>query len=364
VTDPEFKFPQVWRTNVAVDHKLPFGFTGTGEFLYNRDVNGVYYINANLAPADTAFTGADTRPRWTASNRINSNITSNVVLKNQNEGRSWNIAGSLRRALTSGLFFTAAYSYGEAKNTVDPGSVAFGSWNNNQHAGDPNNPGLGYAGAMAGHRVFGALSYTKEYFGLGATTISAYIERRTGGQSSYVFGGDMNGDGGTSNDLLYVPRDQSEMNFLTNTIVVGGVTQATFTPAQQAAAFDAFIDQDPYLSKRRGQYAERGAVFLPMLTRMDLSIAQDIFRSVSGRRHAVQVRIDAVNFGNLLNSDWGVGQRLVNNQPLIPAGADAQGRAQYRMRVINNQLLSESFQKTADLPDVYQIRLAFRYSFN
>ena len=29
VTDPDFKFPQVWRTNLAVDHRLPGGITGT-----------------------------------------------------------------------------------------------------------------------------------------------------------------------------------------------------------------------------------------------------------------------------------------------------------------------------------------------
>lgn len=358
VTDPDFKFPQVWRTNIAVDHKLPFGFTGTGEFIFNRDVNGIYYINANLPAAQTAFTGADNRPRYTA-NRINSNITSNIVLKNQNVGRSWNAAASVRRTFSGGLFLTAAYAYGEAENTVDPGSIAFGSWNNNQHAGDPNNPGLGFAGAMAGHRLFAAASYTTEYFNFGATTIGFYIERRTGGQGSYVFGGDMNGDGGTSNDLIYVPRDQAEMNFLPNT--VSGVT---FSPAEQAAAFDAYIAQDAYLSKRRGQYAERGAVFLPMVTRMDLSVAQDVFRSLAGRRHALQFRVDAVNFGNLLNSDWGVGQRLVNNQPLLPAGADAQGRAQYRMRAINGALMSNSLQATNDFGDVYQIRFALRYSFN
>ena len=57
VTDPDFKFPQVWRTNFAVDQRLPGGFTGTVEFLYNKDVNGVYYINANLPAAQTTFTG-------------------------------------------------------------------------------------------------------------------------------------------------------------------------------------------------------------------------------------------------------------------------------------------------------------------
>jgi hypothetical protein len=362
VTDPDFKFPQVWRTNIAVDHKLPMGFTGTAEFLYNRDVNGLYYINANLKPANSAFVGPDTRPRWiggTAATRINSNITSNIVLKNQDIGRSWNAAASVTRMFNAGLFVKAAYSYGEAKNTVDPGSIAFGSYNNNQHAGDPNNPGLGFSSSMPGHRMFGAVSYTKEYFNFGATTVSVYLERRTGGQSSYVFGGDMNGDGGTSNDLIYVPRDQSEMNFETFT-----QSGTTFTAAQQTAAWESFIAQDPYLSARRGQYTERGGVFLPMTTSMDLSVAQEIFRDLGGQRHGVQVRLDIVNFGNLLNSDWGVGQRLVSNQPLIPRGADAQGRPLHRMRVVSNQLMSRSYQQTAGLGDVYQIRFALRYSFN
>ena len=62
VTDPDFKFPQVWRTNFAVDQRLPGGLTGTVEFLYNKDVNGVYYINANLPAAQTTFSGADNAP--------------------------------------------------------------------------------------------------------------------------------------------------------------------------------------------------------------------------------------------------------------------------------------------------------------
>ena len=355
VTDPDFKFPQVWRTNLAVDHKLPWGFTGTGEFIYNRDVNGLYYINANLSDPTGAFTGADTRPRWVGSNRINSNITSNIVLKNQNVGRAWNLAASLTRTFNAGLFVKAAYSYGQAENTVDPGSIAFGSWNNNQHAGNPNNPGLGYANAMAGHRLFGAISYTRDYLGFGATTVSLFAERRPGGQTSYVFGGDLNGDGGFSNDLIYIHRDQSEMNFL---------QQGAFTPAQQAAAWDAYIAQDPYLSAHRGEYAKRGAVFLPMETHMDLSVAQDIFRSLGGARHGLQFRVDLINFTNLLNSEWGVGKRLVDNRPLLPAGADSQGRAQYRMRVVNGALMSNSYESTAGLGDVWQIRFGFRYTFN
>lgn len=364
-SDPGFRFPQLWRSNIAVDQRLPWGMIGTAEFLYSRDVNGMYYINANLADPSTAFTGVDDRPRWTTGNRINGNITSAVVLKNQNEGRSWNIAGSLEKPFASGLFAKVAYAYGEAKNTVDPGSIAFGSWNNNAHAGDPNNPGLGFAATSPGHRVFTALSYRREWLSFGATSLSLFWEGRTIGNASYTYSGDLNGDGGTSNDLIYIPNDVSEMNFQEYT---SGST--TFTAAEQAAAWDAFIEQDEYLSANRGTYAERGGVFLPMQYRADLSVTQDLFTTVAGRRNGLQLRADILNVTNLLNSDWGVSQRLVTAQPLIVpttaqgGAADGSGAAQYRLRAVGGELINTSLQQTAGIGDVYRVQFSLRYTFN
>ncbi len=367
LTDPGFMFPQVWRSNIAVDRRLPWGISGTAEYLYNKDVNGVYYVNANLPEAQASFTGVDARPRWT-NTRIHSQVQNAIVLKNQNVGDSWNLAFSANKNFHGG-FVKSAYSYGESKNTVDPGSVAFGSWNGNQHSGDPNNPGIGFASGSPGHRVFVAGSYTKEYFGFGGTTFSAFWEMRPSNRDafngSYVFSGDLNGDGGTANDLIYIPRNTSEMNF--QTFVQGG---RTYTAAEQAAAWDALIAQDDYLKEHRGEYAQRGAKFLPFVKRLDFSVAQDLFATLSGRRHSFQFRMDFVNFGNLLNSDWGVAQRLVSNSPLIvPSAAqggpfDASGQAQYRLRLINNEYMTKTLEQTADLNDVWRIQFMLRYSFN
>lgn len=373
LTDENFKFPQVWRTNLAVDHRLPWNITGTAEFLYNRDVNGVYYINANLPAAQANFVGPDNRMRWTGAacgangtaggcvNRINSNpgnnVSNAVVMKNQNVGRSWNTVLSARKNMTRGMMATG-YNYGESKNTVDPGSIAFGSWSGNAHSNDPNNPGLSYAGASPGHRFFLTGSYRAEYFGFGATSISAFWESRTIGNTSYIFSGDLNGDGGTANDLLYIHNNVGEMNF--QAFTAGGVT---FTPEQQAAAWDALIANDPYLSKHRGEYAVRGAVFLPLVNRLDFGITQDVFTSIGGERHRFQFRVDIINFGNMLNKNWGVAQRLVSNSPLTNPAADAQGRATYRLRAINNQLMTNTVEQTADLNDVYRVMFSLKYFF-
>jgi hypothetical protein len=359
LTNPDFKFPQIWRSSIAADVRLPLGLVGGVEYLHSKDVNGVYYINANLREPNTAFTGPDNRPRWTTGNRINNNITSAVVLKNQNVGKTWNLAFTLEKPFSKGLWFKTAYSYGEAKNTVDPGSIAFGSWNNNPHSGDPNNPGLGFSFATQGHRFFTAATYRLEYFKFGATTFSTFWETRTGGNGSYTFSGDLNGDGGTSNDLIYIPRDISEMNFQQFT-----ASGTTFTAAQQASAWDAFINKDPYLSKNRGKYAQRGAAFLPFTTSIDFSIAQDIFVKLGGTRNNFQVRADILNFANFLNSKWGTGEAFSSLQPLISAGADAQGRAQYRLRNFGTNLISDPFRRTAGTGDVYRIQIGLRYTFN
>jgi hypothetical protein len=362
-TDPDFKFPQVWRNNIALDQQLPYGFIGTAEFLYSKDVNGISYINANLPAAQGALVGPDTRPRWT-SNRVNGNIGNAIVLQNQAEGYSWNIAASVEKPFASGLFVKGAYSYGEAKNTVDPGSIASGSWQNNTHSGDPNNPGIGFAATSPGHRVFAALSYRRDLLPVGPTSISLFWEGRTIANASYLYANDLNGDGGT-NDLIYVPRDVSEMNFAEYTQgASGGRPARTFTAAEQAAAWDAYIDQDDYLSSRRGQYAERNAVFFPMQFRADLSISQDLSTVVGGVRNGLQIRADILNFSNFLSSDWGLSQRMISTQPLTNASVAGDGTVTYRLRNINHELMSTTFEPTATANDVWRMQLSLRYTFN
>jgi hypothetical protein len=389
VTDRDFQFPQVWRTNVAVDRRLPWGVVSTTELLYAKDINGIYYINANLPAPQGSFAGPDSRPRWVGVacaptgqiggcvNRINNDpgnqVTVNYVLKNGDKGSSWNFAQSLQKTTAFGLSLRGAYSYGVSKSLVDPESTAATSYGRVATSGNPNDPIVANSLWFPGHRVFALATYSRQYFSVGSTSISLFWEARHNQASStpssrisYVFGGDMNNDSISNNDLIYVPRDRSEMNFVT--FVQGG---RTFTAEQQAEAFERFIEQDPYLRKRRGQYAERYGAVMPMLRRADLSIVQDVFRNIGGARNGFQIRADITNVGNLLSSKWGVGRQVVaavntNNQVqvLTTPGVDAQGRANYRLAVVNNELLSQSFQPTAFTADVYQFMISLRYSFN
>lgn len=368
LTESDFKFPQVWRTNVGVDQQLPGGIVATGEFIYSSDVNGVDYYNANLPVHQSQFVGKDDRPRYTR-NRINNNIPNAVVLSNQAIGNSWVASFSLEKPFGNGLFVKGAYSYGETRNTVDPGSIASGTWFNNPISRDPNNPGLGISGNNLGHRVFGVISYNKDIFKFGNTSVSLFWESITLGNGSYRFAGDMNGDAGTSNDLIYIHANKDEMNFQQYTVTVGG-QPVTFTAQQQADAWEAYILQDKYLSANRGKYAERGGAIMPMVSRADFSFAQQLFTNINGKRNTLEFRVDILNVGNLLNPDWGIGKTFNSTQPLVvPANnqggpANAQGVSQYRLRNFGTNLISETFRPTAGVNDVWRMQFGLRYIFN
>lgn len=109
--------------------------------------------------------------------------------------------------------------------------------------------------------------------------------------------------------------------------------------------------------------SKRNAVLLPKVFRADASIAQQVFRPGLGKRNSVQVRLDAFNVGNLINSRYGVGRRLVTIQPLAYAGVDANGGPLYRLASANNQLVAASTQGVASVNDVYRLQLGLWYSF-
>jgi hypothetical protein len=382
VTDKNFKFPQLWRSNIGIDRRLPWGLTGTVDYMYGRDLNAPVYVQANLPGANSAYVGVDSRPRWVAGvngavacnttlgqengpcvTRLNNTrgnaVTANYVIKSQNQNRSWNLSGAISKAYSHGFSFKGGFNYGVSKSLVEPSSTSGSSWGSGTPISlDPNNPTLAYSQNSPGKRVFLSVSYTKEYLKFGATTISAFYDGRTNGNTSYIFNGDANGDTVSGNDLIYIPKDTSEMNFKSLT-----VSGTTYTAADQAAAFEKYIQADPYLSAHRGQYAERGAVFLPMVHRVDLSLTQDLFASLKGRRHSGQIRLDILNFTNMLNHDWGVATRVINTQILTSPSADSSGKMTYNLQNSSGILLTSPYQASASLSDVYQMQLTFRYTF-
>ena len=181
---------------------------------------------------------------------------------------------------------------------------------------------------------------------------------------SYSVAGDMNGDRVNNNDLIYVPNSASELTF--DPLVVGSVT---YTAAEQAAAFDAFIEQSDYLKSRRGQYTERNGVLFPVLHRFDVSVTQEFYIKIGGKRNTIQLRADILNAANLLNSEWGLGNNFVADRPLTSAGTTSDGIPKYKLATQKladgtTVLLRDSFVKSKTQFDTWAAQFGIRYIFN
>ncbi len=368
VADENYKFPQVWRTNLAVDQKLPGGVIATAEFILNKNINAVYYINANQKETVGQFAGPDTRERYQGSstaNRLDSRIVRNIVLKSTNQGYGYSASLKLEKPFTNGFFAMAAYNFGVNKDLTSAGSIASGSFEGNATVHGNNFPELAFSDNDQRHRVISSLSYKLNYgtkFG-GSTQISLFYEGRNQGRYSYVYSGDMNQDGISNNDLVYIPNTASELTFLT--LTSGG---KTFTPEEQKAAFDKYINQDPYLSKHRGEYSQRNGALLPWIHQVDLGVVQNINIMTGGKMNTLQVRFDILNFGNMLNNNWGSYTNFVQNRILTSAGPTAAGVPQYRLSTQTiggqTQLLQDSFLPSISTASVWRAQLGLRYIFN
>jgi outer membrane receptor protein involved in Fe transport len=372
VTDKNFKFPQIWRTNLAVDYQLPGNFVATVEGAYTKDLNAVYHQNINLPNNANVANGPDKRPvyytfdatgKTTAVNRINTNISDAILMKNTNEGYSYFLTVKLEKSFSNNFYAMAAYTKSDAKSVNDGGSIAQSIWRDRQVSGDPNAVALANSSFLTKNRAIVGLTYSIDYLKAAKTTFGLFYEYQTGNPFSYTYSGDMNGDGsgGGGNDLIYVPKDASEIKL----IDLKRGTE-TLTAAQQWANLDTYINQDEYLSTRRGQYAERNGAFGPKRGQLDISVKQDFYVKVAGKRNTIQISADIFNSTNQVfqNTNRSLGL-------LTYAGYDKDKNPLFTFpnldgtaTVLGTTPLTKTFFDAKGISSRWQAQVGLRYIFN
>ncbi len=317
VVDKDFVMPQVWRTNIAVDVELPYGIIGTFEAIYSKAINDVIQYNANQKASTLTFAGADNRERWLYladdkkyDNRINSKISNAMVLTNTKEGYSYSLTGQLAKEFEKGFYAMLAYTYSATQDmTSNPGSAAASAWSSNPTYTNQNASVLSYSQFSVPHRIVGVVSYQKEYVNHLKTSFSVMYQGASQGRLDFIYSNDMNGDGNAA-DLMYIPNNESEIKFADITKKdTEGNTIVLATAAEQSEAFWKYVAQDDYLSNHKGEYAERYGVVMPWVNRFDVKILQDVFTNIGKNRHTLQISLDLLNIGNLINSNWGIYQK-------------------------------------------------------
>jgi hypothetical protein len=372
--DPNFKFPQVFKANAAVEKGFGDGYLLTLEGLYTKDIYALRYRNGNLK-SPTGFTseGALSRERYVgigtavagATDRlIYPNVGNIYILENTSKGYSSALTAQISKSYSNGFYGSLAYTYTVAKDiNANGGSTAASTYSGNPTVGTSNELELGNSTYFTPHRIVANAAYTINYLKHGATTVGLYYQGSYNGVVSYTVNGDLNGDGNSNADLMYIPANASETNFAQYTTTVNGITY-TYTPAQQAAALEQFINNSPYLKNHRGQFAERNAAFLPWYNRIDANFLQDFYIETGKNHQRNTLEFSAViqNLPNLLNKYWGIQQITTNTSPLTFTGYDANNHPIYNMRQINGKLYNTPFQD-ATSATTWSLLLGVKYKF-
>ena len=357
---PDFKWPQVWTTDLGIDQQLPWAMLGTFEVIYGKDINGVFMRNADLVKP--VITLPDGRPYYGGFgvNELNPDGGAGIyVIDNTSKGYSFNISTQLRKTFSPNADATVGYNFTKAKSLLKSSEIASVLWQNQPIQGDPNNPELSFSEFGQRHRFVGSGTYSRSWSSSLRTQVGIFAELAEGNRFagnggnrySFIYSGDVNGDGQTGNDLIYIPRDQSE-------ILLDPL--GTVSAAEQWTKLNAFIEQDDYLRKHRGQIAERFGAPNPWYSDVDLRILQDFIFERGGTRHGFQLSLDVLNVGNLLNSSWGV-RKVASSSATSPLSLV---RFTGGKPVFNFVGPAQTFVDDPGLLSRWRAQLGLRYLFN
>jgi hypothetical protein len=376
VTDPNYKFPQVWKSTLAVDKKV-LGWTVTAEGTYIKNINATVFQNVVL-PSTGNVTLSDGRTRFVkrsvydatgaAQTAENPNIGNAIYMTNANIG--YTLFGTLQvQRQFKNLGVTAAYTRQTAMDATINGSTAFTMWGARPTSTNPNNFEAGFSNNYQPHRIIASMNYGKEFFKNTRTSFALLYEASPNSPQaslSYTYAGDLNNDGFNGNDLIFVPKDASQIK-LTNASAVGGVAD-TRTQTELWNQLDAFISNNPYLSTRRGEFAERQALILPWVHRMDLNFTQDFYIKHKDTKHTLRFTADVYNFTNFISKELGIQQIPTTMTPLNFVKLDTDGKTPIfsfpYLDGRNKVPFTDSFRDNVGFGSRFQIQLGVRYLFN
>ena len=407
VVDKNFKYPTKLRTSVGLDKKLPDDWVVTGEFTYSKDINATYMANVNLNETNgfAITNGGDHRMRYNTTSTATSGTNSSNKYYNGTTLQNPNIGNAILLANTGlGYSYAAtfrviknwphlqasvAYTYSDTRTAMENGSTASSLWSARAVANtDPNAPTLARPSWYQPHRIIAYANYRIDEGKHATTYVGAIYEATTAGSTSYTYNGDLNGDGNTGNDLIYIPRNSSDISLVPVNGGTANIGNANLdhsdnrTAGQIWTQLTNFIQQDHYLNLKRGQYAQANSVMYPWVKHLDLNVTQDIYFNTKNHgetdKHTLRLSLDIVNFGNLLNKYWGIQKSPVSSQFLKFEGMAADKvtpqfsfpylDASNKVPIVNSFANNTSLTNFANGQTFYgsrwQIQFGIRYMFN
>ncbi|MEY2880343.1 MAG: hypothetical protein RLZZ15_2723, partial [Verrucomicrobiota bacterium] len=293
------KLPAVWRGNLGIDRRIPsLGITLGLEYVHTSTAKALFSDQLNIKPlVITAATGPaiglDGRQRFNGGSgtagAVSTFYTDVIRTRNISKGNTDYYTLSVDRPMKDNWSANLSYSNGHSIEAQSTGqTVAVDGWSRNA-VFNQNTVEMGRSDFEIKHRVQATLARKFEFFKGWPTKASLYYEGRTGNPFSYTYTGDLNGDGVTTNDLVYVPTGASDPK----------IDLSGMNAAQQAGYFQ-FIN-DSGLVKYAGGAAPRNAFTQPWTNQLDLRFTQKI---PLYKPAELELFLDFSNFGYWLSRHY------------------------------------------------------------
>jgi hypothetical protein len=129
----------------------------------------------------------------------------------------------------------------------------------------------------------------------------------------------------------------------------------------------AYVDNNEYLKKHQGSYAEAYSVYSPWVHRIDLSYKHDFKVKIGQSVNKLQLSLDVKNLLNLFNSSWGVSKYmnpdLVEGRILKYESTDAQGYPVFSTpKAVNAN--TQTFVPNKSIGQCWYASVGIKYMFN
>lgn len=390
--DPDFKNPKYLKASLGFDHRFGNGFVATLEGLYTYSQNNAFYQNLALDTLPIA-TGVNGRALYGtlaangATPKTKGSRTQVLDVTNSSGDYTYNITAQIQKSFTSNFDASAAYTYQQSRDVASITSSTAGSNYRFQRdvSGNLLDQKVSRSKYDQPHRIVASGSYHFKTF----TDLAIIYTGNSGAPFDFTYGnagssssgplGDINGDGQTANDLMYIPKnatDQNEILFQNYNSATPALKAASDA---SAAAFEKFISDNDCLNSQRGTIMERNSCRNPWSNRVDISLSQSLGKLGGSRFQNVQVRLDVINFTNLLNKDWGeqafsdqnstCGQicsatvALIHTGNALPAGLPAGTTNSPLARGIFTFSPTYKIFNSDNASSNYRMQLSARYSF-
>jgi TonB dependent receptor len=329
-----FRLNRIFRTSLAFEKKLDKNWSTTFELIVSKNLNEINYQNVNIYPNRFTANGVDNRQinDTILASGVGTSFTSTIpirptgvrnpytdilVLQNSEgkKGYSYTLTFTLDRAWRNGFAFNANYAYGNSQ-VINEGtsSVNTSQFRFMESVNGQNNLDRTTSDFDAAHRITAYIAKKFTYANNKlATTISMTYQGQSGAPFSYVYRNSIvKGYGRTEgNDLIFIPTTAQLQTMIFDVNTVGGVA---YSAQQQRDLLDAYISNNKYLSKNRGQYAARNGDRLPFSHLLNLKIQQDFNVKLAKRTYGLQLSYDVFNFANMLDHNAGKQYFLSNDQ--------------------------------------------------